>query len=577
MIRRLRLLSGLVMLAYVTMHLANHAVGLISLKAMEDVLWYIFRIWTNRPAQLLLYSSFLVHYALALYALWQRRTLRLRFSELSQIVLGFGIPLLLVRHVVATRISDSFFHTDVGYYAYLLWVYFVRSPDHGFVQMLVLVVAWAHAMIGLHFWLGVRPWYARLQPAALVVAVLVPVLSLLGAIEAGRQVIALAAEPGWTREAFTLPSPETQRALETIKEILTWFFAGVVAAVLLARLARRAWRQRRGLVRIGYPDGRVVEVTPGTSVLEASRLAGIPHASVCGGRGRCSTCRVRVRGEIRSIDPPAEDELRVLLRIGATSNVRLACQLRPRGAVEVTPLLPPFAHAADGRRRVDFAQGSEREIAILFADIRGFTALSEGRLPYDVVFVLNRYFAAMGRAVEAVGGHVDKFIGDGIMALFGIERGAQAGCWEALAAARLMSERLPELNASLRAELDRPLRIGIGIHCGPTIVGEMGYGNAAAITAIGDAVNTASRLESLTKNFACELVVSEEVVSRAGLDLSAFPQREMEIRGKREMLVVRTLVSAAELPAAVLTTSTGRPRQASNGSLSPSIQTNSNR
>jgi adenylate cyclase len=577
MIRRLRLLSGLVMLAYVTMHLANHAVGLISLKAMEDVLWYIFRIWTNRPAQLLLYSSFLVHYALALCALWQRRTLRLRLSELSQIVLGFGIPLLLVRHVVATRISDSFFHTDVGYYAYLLWVYFVRSPDHGFLQMLVLVVAWGHAMIGLHFWLRVRPWYARLQPAALVVAVLVPVLSLLGAIEAGRQVIALAADPGWTREAFALPSPETQRALEAITEILSWFFAGVVAAVLLARLARRAWRRRRGLVRIGYPDGRVVEVTPGTSVLEASRLAGIPHASVCGGRGRCSTCRVRVRGEIRSIDPPAEDELRVLRRIGATSNVRLACQLRPRGAVEVTPLLPPFAHAADGRRRVDFAQGSEREIAIMFVDIRGFTALSEGRLPYDVVFVLNRYFAAMGLAVEAAGGHVDKFIGDGVMALFGIERGAQAGCREALTAAQLMSVRLPELNASLRAELDRPLRIGIGVHCGPTIVGEMGYGNAAAITAIGDAVNTASRLESLTKNFGCELVVSEETVSRAGLDLSAFPQREIEIRGKREMLAVRTLVSAAELPAAVLPTSTGRPRQASNGSLSPSIQTNSNR
>jgi adenylate cyclase len=541
------------------------------------VLWYIFRIWTNRPAQLLLYSSFLVHYALALYALWQRRTLRLRLSEMSQIVLGFGIPLLLVRHVVVTRISDSFFHTDVGYYAYLLWVYFVRSPDHGFVQMLVLVVAWGHAMIGLHFWLRVRPWYARLQPAALVVAVLVPVLSLLGAIEAGRQVIALAADPGWTREAFTLPPADTQRALETITEILSWFFAGVVAVVLLARLARRAWRRRRGLVRVSYPDGRVIEITPGTSVLEASRLAGIPHASVCGGRGRCSTCRIRVRGEIHSIDPPAEDELRVLRRIGATASVRLACQLRPRGAVEVTPLLPPFAHAADGRRRVDFVQGSEREIAILFADIRGFTALSEGRLPYDVVFVLNRYFAAMGRAVEAVGGHVDKFIGDGIMALFGIEHGAQAGCREALAAARLMSERLPELNASLQAELDRPLRIGIGIHCGPTIVGEMGYGNTATITAIGDAVNTASRLESLTKSFACELVVSEEAVSRAGLDLSAFPQRVMEIRGKREMLAVRTLVSAAELPAAVLTTSTGRPRQASNGSLSPVIQTNSNK
>jgi adenylate cyclase len=528
--------------------LLNHAVGLISLEAMKKVLWYIFRICSNRSAQLLLYSSFLVHYALALYALWQRRTLRLRGSELSQLVLGFAIPILLVRHIVVTRISDSFFHTDVGYYSYLLWVYFVRSPDHGFVQMLVLVVAWGHAMIGLHFWLRVRPWYARLQPIALVVAVLVPILSLLGTIGAGRQVIALAIDPNWIGERIVQPSAQIQHSLEAIAELLSWLFAGMVGAVLLARLARRSCQRLHGLVRIAYPDGRIVEVTPGTSVLEASRLAGIPHASVCGGRGRCSTCRIRVRGEIHSIDPPGEDELRVLRRIGATSSVRLACQLRPRGAVEVTPLLPPFAHAADGRRRIDLAQGSEREIAILFADIRGFTALSEGRLPYDVVFVLNRYFAAIGRAVEVAGGRVDKFIGDGVMALFGIERGAQTGCREALAAARLMSARLDELNASLQGELDLPLRIGIGIHCGPAIVGEMGYGNAAAITAIGDAVNTASRLERLTKSFACELVVSEQTVSRAGFDLSAFPQHEIEIRGKREILAIRTLASAGELP-----------------------------
>jgi adenylate cyclase len=283
-------------------------------------------------------------------------------------------------------------------------------------------------------------------------------------------------------------------------------------------------------------------------VLEASRIAGIPHASVCGGRGRCSTCRVRVRAERGSIDPPEPVEQRVLRRIAATPNIRLACQLRPRGNVEVTPLLPPFAAAADGRRRVDVAQGSEREIAILFADIRGFTALSEGRLPYDVVFILNRYFAAMGRAVEAAGGRVDKFIGDGVMALFGIESGAQAGCREALAAARLMSARLGELNSSLGADLDSPLRIGIGIHCGPVIVGEMGYGAAAAITAIGDAVNTASRLEGLTKTYGCELVVSDETVARAGVDLSGFPAHEIEIRGKREMLAVRTLERAGDLP-----------------------------
>jgi adenylate cyclase len=135
------------------------------------------------------------------------------------------------------------------------------------------------------------------------------------------------------------------------------------------------------------------------------------------------------------------------------------------------------------------------------------------------------------------------------MALFGIESTPQAGCREAIAAARLMSERLAELNLSLRAELDFPLRIGIGIHCGPVIVGEMGYGSAAAITAIGDAVNTASRLENLTKEYDCELVVSDETVARAGADLSEFPRHEIEIRGKREMLAVTTLNRAADLPA----------------------------
>src|SRR5262245_35306522 len=352
-IARLRLISGLVMFAYVTTHLLNHAVGLISLQAMEDVRWYFFRIWSNRPAQLLLYGSFLIHFALALYALWQRRTLRLRIGELAQLILGFAIPLLLARHVVGTRISDNFFHTDVGYYTFILWIYFVQSSDHGYWQMVALVVAWAHAMIGMHFWLRVRPWYAQLQPGALIVAVLVPVLSLLGMIAAGRQVMELARDPGWTAQAFakmTVPSPETAQILGEITDALTWFFAAAVAAVLLARWVRRAWQRRRGLVRIAYPDGRFIEVTPGTSVLEASRSAGIPHAHVCGGRGRCSTCRIRVRAKADAIDPPGETEARVLRRIGARPNIRLACQLRPRGTVEVTPLLPPFAPAADGRR-----------------------------------------------------------------------------------------------------------------------------------------------------------------------------------------------------------------------------------
>jgi len=552
MIRRIRLISGLVMLAYVSMHLLNHALGLVSIAAMGWALTRIvFPIWSFPPMQAALYGAFLVHYSLALWALWQRQTLRLRVGEALQLLLGFLIPILVARHVVGTRVSDSFFGTYDLFYRYVLWVYFVGSPTYGLIQLGTLTIAWMHAMLGLHFWLRIRPWYVRWREAALVGAVLVPVLSLLGTVEAGRQIVALSADPAWTAQAFaemTLPTRETAATLGMITTALTWFFIAAVVAVLLARVARRFWRRRHGLIRVAYPNGRFVNVVRGTSVLEASRLARIPHASICGGRGRCSTCRVRVRAAYPGLPPPAEDEQRVLNRIGAMANVRLACMLRPAVEVQVTPLLPPLAQAQDGLTRVDVAQGSEREIAIMFADIRGFTALSEGRLPYDVVFILNRYFAAMGRAVEGAGGRVDKFVGDGIMALFGVEDDLAAGCRAALAAARLMSERLVELNDTLVAELTEPLRIGIGLHAGPAIVGEMGYGSASAITAIGDSVNTASRLEGLAKEYGVELVVSAEVIAAAGLQLSAGRRGEIELRGKQEKLRVAVFASAGELP-----------------------------
>src|SRR5262249_46294281 len=159
---------------------------------------------------------------------------------------------------------------------------------------------------------------------------------------------------------------------------------------------------------------------------------------------------------------------------------------------------------------------------------RAFTQLSEQKLPYDLVFLLNRYFAEMGHAVEAAGGHIDKFIGDGVMALFGLDSGIEAGCREGPAAAKDMGGGRQSLNRALIHDLPEPLRIGIGIHTGPAIVGEMGYGAAVSITAVGDAVNIASRLESLTKTYGCELVVSEAVIRRAGIDVGAAARHEIE-------------------------------------------------
>jgi adenylate cyclase len=292
-----------------------------------------------------------------------------------------------------------------------------------------------------------------------------------------------------------------------------------------------------------------VVVQRGTTILDASRAAGIPHASVCGGRGRCSTCRVRVTKGAEHLPPPSEEESRVLERVRAGPGVRLACQSRPRGDVEVVPLLPPGATPrAAYTSGEDVTHGHEEEIAILFADLRAFTALASKKLPFDVVFLLNRYFRAMGTAVEEAGGRVDKFIGDGVMALFGIGRGPGEGCRQALDAARRMSEKLEQVNTLLAHDLEAPLRIGVGIHVGPTIVGEMGFGRVTSVTAIGDAVNTASRLEALTKDYACQLVVSEAVAEHAKVDMSDFASHQIMVRGREEALLIRVVPDARVLP-----------------------------
>ena len=173
--------------------------------------------------------------------------------------------------------------------------------------------------------------------------------------------------------------------------------------------------------------------------------------------------------------------------------------------------------------------------------------IAESKLPYDVVFLLNRYFEAMGRSIEEAGGRIDKYIGDAVMALFGVESDARQGCYGALVAAKQMGIRLSALNAAFANDLDEPLRVGIGIHHGPAVVGEMGYG-VSSLTAVGDTVNTASRLEAMTKEYTAQLVVSESVLSVAELDIEVGERHEVMIRGRTEPLTVRVIMQTRDLP-----------------------------
>jgi adenylate cyclase len=548
-VRQLRLTTGLILFTFVTTHLLNHALGLISLDAMEAGRWWFTSVWRSVPGTVLLYGAVLTHVALAFWALYERRHLRLPAADAWQLGLGLVLPVLLVSHVVGTRLAHEVygFEDSYGVVALALWE---LRPEAGARQVLVIALAWVHGCLGLRASLRLRPWYPRAVYALFAVALLVPVLATLGFVQGGREAAArarAAGGPAVVQRAANAPPPAGAAVLDAVREGLLWTYGALLGGVVIAR-AGRAWTaRRRGSILLRYPDGREVHVPQGFSVLEASRLAGIPHASVCGGRGRCSTCRVRVDRGGEALVPPAEAERRVLRRVGAPPNVRLACQLRPTRDVDVVPLLPAAATASDGGQRSASASGQEQEVAVLFADIRGFTRFAERKLPYDVVFFLNRYFQAVGAAIEEVGGVANQFTGDGVMALFGVDGSSEEGCRQALAAAVLLHARVAELSRSLAGELGAPLRIGVGIHIGPAVVGRMGYKTADYLTAVGDTVHVASRLEQLTKDYGAALVISELVARRAGLDVSDWPRHEVALRNRREPLVVRVLEDIGRL------------------------------
>ncbi len=216
--------------------------------------------------------------------------------------------------------------------------------------------------------------------------------------------------------------------------------------------------------------------------------------------------------------------------------------------VGVTPLLMPEGRRAAAALAAQPATpGREQEVAILFCDIRGFTAIADHRLPFDIVFLLNRYFAVIGKAVEQAGGRMDKFIGDGAMALFGVGTTNVEACRQAIAAAAAILADLDRLSGELKEEISAPLKVAVGIHAGPAIVGAMGYRSVMGVTAIGDTVNVASRLEAVAKEFDAAIVISETAAMLSGFDLSAYEMRNVEIRGRAEPLHVRVVPQGARL------------------------------
>jgi adenylate cyclase len=552
-VRQVRLACGLVLFAYLVSHFLNHALGNISMDALAAGIYYHILFWQFLPVAIVFYTAALLHTGLGIWALYERREFRWKAIEPLQLVLGLSIPALVITHVVGVRLGQTLFGHE-KLYPQVFFAYWIVWPLKMWLMYAVLVIAWTHGCIGLYFWLRMKPLFKRAAPFLLAAAVLVPTLAMLGLYQGGRSVVD-SDSTEWRAENLSPDRVGTMAEQAVLNKFEDYFligYLGLVALVLLARGVRAVTERRRGMINLSYGNGRKVRVPKGLSVLEASLRYHVPHASVCGGRARCSTCRIRIIGDCSALPEPSQREAFVLNRVGAGDpSIRLACQLRPETDLSFFQLFMPQTMSAKAQASQPQRIGQERYLVSLFVDMRGSTRLAEKQLPFDTVFIVNRFLGAVSQAVMACGGQPNQFVGDGELALFGLNSSPQAACRQALRAVAMISANVDELNQFLSHDLREPIRFGIGIHGGEVIIGDIGYRDHMVFTALGDAVNVAARLQDMTKSLACEAVVSEEVCVTAGLEADALPQQQVAIRGRSEPMIVRTIASAKMLSALV--------------------------
>jgi len=351
LLRSVRLVCGLVLMAFVAGHLGNLILGIHSLAAMEAARPYLMGPWRSGPGIVLLAGAALVHIALGLYAIASRRSLAMSRTDVVQLLLGLATPPLLLNHAVVMHMAGEVSPGFDATFGQMLAVYWSFSPHYAFQQVCVVMVVWMHAAVGLYSWLVLKPVWRRVGGLVLPVLFGIPILALLGFAEAGREVLErLGTDAAWRQHIIDNLNRvvAVTKPLEADQARILWGYAVLV----LAAFAVFGWRALRARASVGaaYYGGMKAQARAGLSLLEFSRLGDIPHAHVCSGRGRCGTCRVRVVSGADRLSPPGEAERLTLKRVDAEEGERLACQALVLGAgVEVVRVLPAYADASAAR------------------------------------------------------------------------------------------------------------------------------------------------------------------------------------------------------------------------------------
>lgn len=537
---KLKLWSGMFLMFYCITHYMNHSIGIFGLNAVDYARDIFLFFWRNTFMNFFLPGVAVIHIYLSLSRIIRMASYRgFRRHEWFQLIAGILTVPALALHVTGTKIAHIFYGIDDTYTYFSIGI--TDYIDIIIFNLLMLLV-WLHGYIGVKYWIKLNSKYMKYLGKIGTLFFILPILAFVGLISIFRESnLKQLIDPKFKEKLIISSNPESADLDQLTENAFIYFVVPYLLLIVVLFTGRFFFfkiKRRNNSIQIRYPEGSVSKIFPGMSILEASLDAGIPHAHVCGGRGRCSTCRIRIDQGLNNLEPPKQNEKRVLKRIGAPENIRLACQTFPKIDLNVSPLLAPETNFKETTTDQKFIHGSDKEICIMFTDLRAFTKMSEKKLPYDVVYILNQYFKLMGEIIEKQGGYLDKFIGDGTMALFGIEEGPKEGSQNAIMAAIQMIDELKKLNERLNHDLPFPLKMGIGVHSGNVIIGKMGYKHSKNLTAVGDAVNTAARLESLTKELKCQFIISKYTYELSDYQFKPLEQESVKIIGKDEMLDV---------------------------------------
>lgn len=287
---------------------------------------------------------------------------------------------------------------------------------------------------------------------------------------------------------------------------------------------------------VTYEDDGVsaCAVSEGQTLLEVSVTNRVPHFRECGGRGRCTTCRVHVFDGLQNLSERTARETRIAKERGWLPHVRLACQTHVHGDVRVRRLIrTPADVSLLQTETLHDEPGREVEVAILVCDIRQFTPFVDAHLSYDVVHLLNRFFNHLGEPILLNSGYIYQYVGDEMVGLFGLDGGSAAqNAMRAVRAGLGMLSALDELNVSIQEEFGVTLDVGIGVHMGPLVVGQVGHPSRKAFSAVGDAMNVASRIESATKELGARFLVSEAIYDQLAVPMREGLHEEVALKGK---------------------------------------------